>query len=446
MAPRVPRTAIPVALLAVVGLATVLTGSEASHDRRGPTSLRAPARASVDRLISPGLGVRLRAPRGTRVVVLSLRRSGRTLAAKRFSVRRGGVLRLRWRVGRRPAARLRTGRHRLLARTRSSAGRPDPRTAQRLIHITRGGEAAPDPTASAPSPTPAPTPSATPTPGPGASPTPAPGSPTPLVVAAAGDIACAGVCGQDETANLVTETIKPHAVLGLGDYQYETGTTENFYRYYHPYWGRFRDRTYAINGGSHDFYGTGDYLTYFNDGGPRRLEPEASYSFDLGGWHFIALNSYCFERSSCDEAAWTEWLRRDLEAHPTGCAVAYFHQPYWTTPSRHNRRTTVAPWVRLLHQHGVEILLQAHVHAYERFAPQNADDQRDDAGGIVAFTVGTGGKSHDTYGSTPAANSLVRNGDTFGVLELVLRADGYDFRFVPEPGRAFTDSGSGSCH
>jgi len=286
------------------------------------------------------------------------------------------------------------------------------------------------------------------------SPSTSPTSPTPSasssgsdpIVAAAGDIACPAVCGQDETADLITNVIKPQAVLGLGDYQYDYGTLSNFSAYYDPFWGAFKAKTYAINGGSHDFYGTGDYLSYFNDGGPRNLTPEGSYSFNIGAWHMIALNSYCFERSTCDEAAVTAWLKNDLAAHPNACTLAYFHQPYWTSPSSHARRTATRPWVQALYDAGADVLLQAHNHDYERFAPQRPDDVSDPQRGLTSFVVGTGGRSHYAFTGSPAANSLVRNDDTFGVLQLTLHPTSADFRFVPEPGKSFTDSGTVRCH
>jgi calcineurin-like phosphoesterase family protein len=266
-----------------------------------------------------------------------------------------------------------------------------------------------------------------------------------IVVAAAGDIACDGVCGQGATAAIV-QRMRPRLVLGLGDYQYERSTLANLKAHYDPYWGRFKRITYAINGGSHDFYGTGDYLRYFNDGGPVRLRPEASYSFDAGAWHFIALNSYCFERSSCDVKRWTAWLQRDLARHKRACTLAYYHEPYWTTLSQHPEDTQLHPWIRALYDAGVDVILQGHNHLYERFAPQTPDARRDDTRGIVAFTVGTGGRSHYPFHGAPAPNSVVRNDDTYGVLKLSLRPGGYGFRFVPEPGKSFGDAGSGTCH
>jgi hypothetical protein len=240
--------------------------------------------------------------------------------------------------------------------------------------------------------------------------------------------------------------IKPQAVLGLGDYQYDTGTLANFAAYYNPYWGVFKAKTYPINGGSHDFYGTGDYLTYFNNGGPRTLTAEASYSFNIGTWHVIALNSYCFERSTCDPAAVTAWLKSDLAAHPATCTLAYFHEPYWTTPSTHPRDTSTRPWIQALYDGGADLLLQAHNHDYERFAPQRPDDVLDTAQGLTSFVVGTGGRSHYAFTGSPPANSITRNDDTYGVLQLTLHPTSAEFRFVPEPGKSFTDAGTMQCH
>jgi hypothetical protein len=273
---------------------------------------------------------------------------------------------------------------------------------------------------------------------------PPPPSGSDPVIVAAGDVACPGVCGQDDTANLI-DAINPAAVLGLGDYQYDYGTLANMTKYYDPYWGRFKAKTYPANGGSHDFYGTGDYLSYFNNGGPVTLKAEGSYSYNVGSWHIVALNSYCFERSSCDETAVTNWLKADLAANPAACTLAYFHQPYWTSPSNHNRLTTTKPWIDALYNAGADVLLQAHNHFYERFAPQNPSSARDDARGLTAFVVGTGGRSFYSPSGT-AANSVARNGNTYGVLKMTLRSTSADFKFMPVAGSTYTDSGTINCH
>ena len=116
------------------------------------------------------------------------------------------------------------------------------------------------------------------------------------------------------------------------------------------------------------------------------------------------------------------------------------------TPSSHGRDTSLKPWIQALYDGGADVVLQAHNHVYERFAPQNPTDGRDDARGLTAFTAGTGGRSHYGFSGTVAANSLVRNADTFGVLKLTLHPSSYDFAFVPVPGATFSDSGTSSCH
>jgi hypothetical protein len=382
--------------------------------------------------------VRVTVGPGDRVVRLRLQRvAGRRIVAARWlRVRAGRRQLVRWRLGTVTAHRLRAGRYRVSVRAGRRRGRLSGRTVSAIVRIApaRGSAGQPAPPARAPAPAPAPTPA----------PAPAP-PPADVVVAAAGDISCARACAQVRTARLVTDVIRPQAVLGLGDFQYPIGTLANFRASYDPTWGRFKSITYPINGGEEDFNGTGDYLAYFNAGGPVRLQPEGSYSFNLGSWHIVALNSSCFPSATCNEARWTDWLRRDLAANRTRCTLAYWHFPYWTSPTADDGHPSLRPWVEALYNAGADVILQAHNHLYERFAPQNPGGGRDTGRGIVAFTVGTGGKSHvRPFGRAP--NSVVLNADTFGVLAMTLRPTGYDFRFVPEAGKRFSDSGSGSCH
>jgi hypothetical protein len=304
------------------------------------------------------------------------------------------------------------GRHRFEVRAVSSGGTADPTPAALEWTVDTGALAQPD-----------------------------------VVVAAAGDIACGlPSCRQDATAKVIDEAIRPDAVLGLGDYQYDQGTLDLFERWYDPYWGRFKAKTYAINGGSHDFWGTWDYLTYFT-GAAAQLQPEGSFSFDLGHWHLIALNSYCFERSSCDDAAVTNWLVEDLKANEATCTLAYLHQPYWTSDTPvHERSSNLRPWIEALHAAGAELLLQAHNHHYERFDRQAPDDSLDEVRGLEAFVVGTGGRGFYSLAGAMAPNSRVHNSNTFGVLKLTLHETSYDFEFVPVAGGTFTDSGSTACH
>jgi hypothetical protein len=274
------------------------------------------------------------------------------------------------------------------------------------------------------------------------------------VVAAAGDIACAPpgtrsgtTCHQQDTADLI-KAINPDKVLMLGDAQYETGTLANINAVYNPSWGAFKAKTLGTAGGSHDFYGGGDFFTYFGTTSfPRgAFKP---YSYDLGNWHIVSMNSYCevAEVGGCGTSgSQYAWLQADLEANTKSCILAMWHEPYWTSGYRHDNDTVTRPYMDLLYQHRADVLLTGHEHNYERLSPMRPDGTRDDATGIAAFVVGTGGKSLESAWGTIEPNSAARQRETYGVLELTLHASSYDWQFVPEAGKTFTDSGSNSCH
>ena len=285
------------------------------------------------------------------------------------------------------------------------------------------------------------------------------------VVAAAGDIACdpaspnfnggagtADVCRQRYTSDLLVNAGLA-AVLALGDNQYHCGSYEAFLRSYDTSWGRLKSLTYAAVG-NHEYLtsgGTGcdetnaaaaGHFTYF---GSRAGDPSKGYfSFDIGAWHVIVLNSSCSQVGGCREtSAQGEWLRSDLAAHANRCTLAFWHIPLFSSGGRAN--ATYGTFWEALYEYGADVVLNAHDHIYERFAPQTPSGERDDARGIRQFTVGTGGSNHTSLVAI-AANSEVRNADTYGVLKLTLRSTSYDWQFVPEAGKAFTDSGTGSCH
>jgi hypothetical protein len=165
----------------------------------------------------------------------------------------------------------------------------------------------------------------------------------------------------------------------------------------------------------------------------------------LGTWHVVVINSNCGNVGGCGAGSPQEqWLRADLAAHPAVCTLAYWHHPRFSSGVHGNDPSTQALW-QALTDYGADVVLVGHDHDYERFAPQTAGGDRNYVRGIREFVVGTGGRSHDPFIS-PQPNSERRNATTYGVLELVLHASSYDWRFVPVFGRRFTDSGSSPCH
>jgi acid phosphatase type 7 len=265
------------------------------------------------------------------------------------------------------------------------------------------------------------------------------------VLVGAGDIAsCDDLAGAEATAKLIDKI--PGTVFAAGDLAYPDGSEENFAKCYGPTWGRFKDRTRPAPG-NHEYHsdGASAYTRYF---GAAAGDPKQGYySYDLGAWHIVALNSQCAEIGGCDAASPEgQWLKRDLEQHPTACTLAYWHIPLFSSGGKHGNDPGMKPLWDALYHAGAEVVLNGHDHDYERFAPQDPDGKPDPNHGIREFVVGSGGKnSHRTMGK-PKPNSEVRNDDTFGVLKLTLHSNGYDWQFVPEAGKTFTDTGSGTCH
>ena len=285
-----------------------------------------------------------------------------------------------------------------------------------------------------PVPTPTPTPSPTPTP----APTPSGGDP---MLVAAGDIACVpdavltpSECRQADTGVLTADS---DAVVTLGDNQYDRGELANFQASFDPTWGIAKARIHPVPGNhEYDSSNAQGYRDYFGYSSTQPLY----YSWDIGEWHIVALDS---EAALTDGSVQLQWLRADLAAHPSVCTLAYWHHPLFSSGDHGNDPTSRQAWAEL-YAAGADIVLNGHDHNYERFAPQDPFGTADPQLGIREFVVGTGGKSLRSTGA-PQPNSEVRNSATFGVLRLTLHATSYDWRFVPVAGSTFTDVGTGSC-
>ena len=266
------------------------------------------------------------------------------------------------------------------------------------------------------------------------------------VLLAAGDIAECEHQGDEATAKILARF--PDATIQtLGDNAYQEGTSADFNECYAPSWGSFKDRTWAA-AGNHD-HSTKDaqgYSDYFGSrGGPH---DKYYYSYDLGAWHVVVLNGDCWRIGGCElDEPQIEWLRRDLEEHAAFCTLAVAHRPPFSSGRYGDPEDTgrVRPIWQVLYEEGVEVFLTAHEHSYERFAPMNAQGERDDARGVRLFVAGTGGGNVRRFKYDPLPTTEIRNDDTWGVLKLTLKPAGYDWEFLPVDGKTFTDSGSGTC-
>jgi len=274
-------------------------------------------------------------------------------------------------------------------------------------------------------------------------------------IAAAGDIACDPAspsfhdgegsdseCRQAATSDLLVGRDYA-AVLALGDLQYDEGAAAAFSPSYDPTWGRVKSIT-SPAAGNHE-YGTPGAAGYFRYFGGAAGDPgRGYYSFDLGGWHLIALNSNCSQVGGCEAGSPQErWLRRDLASSPAMCTLAFWHHPHFSS-GLHGGSDAYEPFWNALFEADADVVLAGHDHDYERFAPQTPEGHADRARGVREFVVGTGGRSLRDFPGAEG-NSEAHDDSTFGILELTLGRSAYAWRFRPAVG-TFTDSGSSSCH
>ena len=259
---------------------------------------------------------------------------------------------------------------------------------------------------------------------------------TPPVLVGTGDIGSCLAIRDDETGRMLDSIAG--VVFTTGDNDYSDATPAPAYGVCYPSsWARHLPRTRPAPGEDDVRNGTlSDYYGFF---GAAAAPPRGYYSYDLGTWHIVVLNT-----TPTADTTQLRWLEDDLADHPALCTLAITHRPRFSSGNTGSAPVQGAVFQRL-YDAGVEILLSGNDHDYERFAPQ-APDQTPDPDGVVQFVVGTGGKSHGAINVPLEANSVAQNDDTYGVLRLVLRPGSYDWRFIPTPDRTFTDAGSATCH
>ena len=263
-------------------------------------------------------------------------------------------------------------------------------------------------------------------------------APTPIttVLLVAGDI---GVCGS--TAAVGTGQMLDMlegTVLAVGDMAYRHGTAQEFETCYDPVWGRHKART-RPSPGNHEYETSGaqPYFDYFgSQAGPSGL---GYYSFRSGDWLVLSLNSNLPVGGTTAQA---QWIRTELMANTSRCALAYFHHPLYSSGPNGDNARLAGLW-QMLYEQGVDVIVSAHEHLYERYAPMSPDGQRNDARGIRQFIVGTGGAGlYTVLRAHPQSEIQIV---AHGILKLTLGAQGYDWAFLQADG-VRADSGSEVCH
>jgi hypothetical protein len=291
------------------------------------------------------------------------------------------------------------------------------------------------------------------------------------VVAAIGDVACdpwnaafnGGLgngrsCRQAATAGTIAGFSNLRALLFLGDNQYYCGSNTAFMSSFDPTFGRFR-ALYRPAVGNHEYITTGGgiacdssnanaagYFRYF--GAAAGAPGKGWYSFNVGSWHFVALNSNCSKAGGCGATSpQGKWLAADLAANAsTRCTAAFFHHPLFSddTSGGHASASALGLW-QTLYNGNADVVLNGHSHIYERYPPLTPQGGVDPARGIVEFIAGTGGANHTPTSSSILPRPLASNNNTFGALSLTLHAASATYRFVPSVG-TFSETGEVPCH
>ena len=264
-----------------------------------------------------------------------------------------------------------------------------------------------------------------------------------VTLVGAGDIAGCDFKQDRKTARLLGRI--QGTVFTLGDSVYPDGSRAQFRNCYDPTWGTYKKRTRPTAGD--EDYATSGAKPYFDYFGWRAGKPSRGYySYELGAWHIVALNSNCKEVGGCEwRSAQGRWLRRDLERHRARCTLAYFHHPLYASG-----RGLDTPKVRIfwkkLHNHHAEVILSGHAHRYERFARITHSGERSSARGIRQFIVGTGGAPGESQRGPDEPRVQAKKVGAPGVLKLELGSGFYRWKFAPVEGKHYTDSGRARCH
>lgn len=275
------------------------------------------------------------------------------------------------------------------------------------------------------------------------------------VLVAAGDIGVCGKSGDERTAQLADSILRVYsaakvnaAVLTLGDNAYPAGLDMNFVRCFGTSWGDPSKRLLRAmhpSIGNHDYQsqqGAAYYRYFGSRAGPRF---KGYYSFDLGEWHAIALNSEIIALGSDAQVkAQEDWLAHDLATNTRRCTVAFFHRPAFSSGAHGSSAVMLGLW-KMLASSGVDLILNGHDHHYERFLPQNAAAEPDTLNGVTEIIVGTGGGPLSGVGSQAARNSARRIQGHWGILVLTLGADGFQSAFLDVDANVW-DSYGRRCH
>jgi hypothetical protein len=241
--------------------------------------------------------------------------------------------------------------------------------------------------------------------------TPPPAGTGPVTFIAFGDSGT-GSAAQRQLAGLMAADAAD-LMLHTGDIAYGTtgGTGDASWKtfqdwFFAIYRGWLPSRPFFPSPGNHDSRpGNGNgraYLDLFSlpaNGATPAFPDHAErfYSFDYGPIHFAALDTEFAFQDAARRSEQLAWLDADLASTSQPWKVAFFHRSPFSAGGEHGSDLAVRDaFAPLFERHGVQLVLSAHEHDYERTHPQAI------AGGPPVAYVVTGGGGAPLYAAAVA--------------------------------------------
>ncbi len=227
----------------------------------------------------------------------------------------------------------------------------------------------------------------------------------------------------DEAAALVNmiAATKPRHVLYLGDV-YEDGTAEDFRENFDPTYGRLARRTWPTPGNHEWKNAQGGYFPYWKNARGRPLAPY--YSFQVGRWTILSLNSEMRGRARSRQV---RWLRGQLDDSTT-CRIAFWHRPRFSAGEKGDQEDVEPLWRAVAGR--AAIVLAGHDHDSQRLRPLD---------GTTSFVAGAGGRElYDVDDHDPRL--AFGDDEHFAALRIVLNDGTAELAFISNEGRVLDES------
>ena len=257
-------------------------------------------------------------------------------------------------------------------------------------------------------------------------------------IAAAGDWGCSS--NTEKTVNNV-KSKNPQLLLALGDYSYEK-TSTCWLDLIKPV-----DSITKINLGNHEDHGLVDsYLSHFGLSNP-------FYSYNINNVHVLTMaTEEKFDTNSEQYNFVVNDLRNAANNPDIKWIIVTMHSPFYSSPNTFKEfdcggDEACQLYHPLFDKYGVDLVLQGHVHNYERSFPLKFNqatpsnpivtsttktDYENPDGEIFAI-VGTGGVN--LHGLSDSAPFIASQQDSnFGILDIHLSDNKLDAKFVTNDG------------